>query len=339
VGIPSARSLTKPSIIPLDDMAASLINALEVFGRVEVVTISKPLIPFLEAPWSSRSKYPAILLEIFFYGVYVVLFGWAAFSLVRQGAIRRTVLVASSLLFLLGTADVILTTYFFFKFVLQVPGVSSQNESWNKILEVKFAVYVVANIISSSFLINRCYEIWRNIRIIIAPVLLVLCSTVIGFVSISARHMGDKLLASTLITSAAANLSVTFLTATGILWSSRKIRGTFKWTFPEIFDYILNLLIDSGAFYGLSIFLYLVFHTLVVEASLTQIAGITITAMILRKSSSESLVATTAFSSTTSLPEIHGGVTPIAPSLSQHRIRTFFASRRQRGNTAVNEHK
>ncbi|KAF8908166.1 hypothetical protein CPB84DRAFT_1959343 [Gymnopilus junonius] len=319
-------------------MAASLLDALEVFGRAEVVTISKPLIPFLEAPWSSKSKYPAILLEIFFYGVYVVLFGCAAFTLIRQKSVQRPVLAAFSLLFLLGTADVILTTYFFFKFVLQVPGVTRKDEKWNKFLEVKFAVYLVANAISSSFLIIRSYEIWHNMRIIVAPVLLVLCSTVIGFVSISARHMGDKLLASSFITSAAANLSVTLLTATGILWTSRKMRGNFKITFPDIFDYVSNLLIDSGALYGLSIFLYLVFHALVVEVSLTQIAGITITAMILRKTSSEPLVATIAFSSTTTLPEIHDGVTPMAQSLSHSRIRTFFANRRQRGDT-VTEHK
>ncbi|PPR05786.1 hypothetical protein CVT26_010160 [Gymnopilus dilepis] len=220
----------------------SSLNSLETFSRGAVVTISKPLIPFLEAPWSSRSRYPAILLEIFFYGVSIVLFGWTAFTLIRQRAARRAVLVASCLLFTLETADVILTTYFFFNFVLKVPPVSSKDDGWNRFLEAKFAVYVVANAISSGFLIGRCHEIWQNARIIVAPVLLVLCSTGIGFVSLSVRHMGDKLLASAFITSAAANLSVTLLTATGILWTSRKVRIAFEMSFFGILDYILSLL-------------------------------------------------------------------------------------------------
>ena len=172
----------------LDDMTSSL-NSLETFSRGAVVTISKPLIPFLEAPWSSRSRYPAILVRrpptiaafsvhlTDFYrswryssmvrsmacemsaenadlpqlaGVSIVLFGWTAFTLIRQRAARRAVLVASCLLFTLETADVILTNYFFFNFVLKVPPVSSKDDGWNRFLEAKFAVYVVAKYVACS---------------------------------------------------------------------------------------------------------------------------------------------------------------------------------------------
>jgi hypothetical protein len=77
---------------------------------------------------------------------------------------------------------------------------------------------------------------------------------------------------------------VTLLIASKMLWTSKKIKGAITLSPTTIADYISSLLLDSGAVYSLSIFLYLLFHTLVIDACLTQIAGVTITAMILRDS-------------------------------------------------------
>ncbi|KDR70236.1 hypothetical protein GALMADRAFT_893033 [Galerina marginata CBS 339.88] len=324
-------------------MTGSLFDELEIFGRATVVTFHRPLIPFLKEPWSSRSKYPAILLETFLYGVYVVLFAWCAFVLIRRKMVQRTLLVATSLLFLLATADIIITGYFFFHFVLKpaaasTPSTTSTHETWNRLLEIKFGFYVVANAIASSLLISRCYEVWQNKRIVITPILLLICGTVISFVSISANQLGDRLLAASFITSAAANLSVTLLIATRMWWTSRKIRGIFNMDFSSMCDYIVSLILDSGAIYSLSIFLYLVFHTLVLDASLTQIAGVTLTAMTLRKASSEALGDTTTFSSTSTLPEIRPDAVARTPSLPRSGLRTSFLTiRPQRNNTVGTE--
>lgn len=84
-------------------------------------------------------------------GIYVVLFCASGFILLRSKVIPRKLLVAKSLLFLLGTADILLTLFFFLRLVLQ-PGLpfgqkahsGGDHEPWNRILEVKFALYVAA---------------------------------------------------------------------------------------------------------------------------------------------------------------------------------------------------
>ncbi|PPQ88181.1 hypothetical protein CVT25_005146 [Psilocybe cyanescens] len=323
-------------------MTRSLLDELESLGGETrtVVPIHRPLIPFLKEPWSSKSKYPAIMLETFLYGVYVVLFACCFYTLVKQKTIQKTILIASSLLFVLATADILVTGYFFFHFVLKQPRVStsataSMHETWNRILEIKFGFYVVANAIASSLLINRCYEVWQNKRIVVAPIAMVACGTVISFVSLTATQLGDKLLAASFITSAAANLSITLLmvnpvnSATRIWWTSRKMKGLFKMDLSIICDYVISLILDSGAFYSLSIFLYLVFHT-----------GVTITGVVLRKSSCEALGEVSL--STTTLPEtpVGYGFVERTRSIPRHNlsIRTnLLANRPQRSDSIGTE--
>jgi len=164
----------------------------------------------------------------------------------------------------------------------------------------KFALYIFANAIASGLLISRCYTVWQNKRIIIAPIMLAICGTVISFASMKATQLGDRLLAASFITSAAANISVTLLIAIRMWWFSRKIRSPVRMDLFAISSLVTSLILDSGVIYGLSIFLYLLLHTLVLDASLTQIAGITTTAIILRNSHSE---GNTTFD-TTSTPSI-----------------------------------
>lgn len=80
----------------------------------------------------------------------------------------------------------------------------------------------------------------------------------ISFVSLTATQLGDKLLAASFITSAAANLSITFLmgmvhslssnhinvvnAGIRILWTSRKMKGFFKMDLSVICDYGISLM-------------------------------------------------------------------------------------------------
>ncbi|KIM43570.1 hypothetical protein M413DRAFT_384002 [Hebeloma cylindrosporum] len=123
-------------------------------------------------------------LEIFLYGVYLVMFGSCLYLLTRRNVTPRKLLVASSALFLLATADVIITLYFFFHFVLPkdlattgIPLLQRDHKTWNEPLKIKFGFYVVANAIASGFLVDRCYEVWRNKRIVIAPIALIVVGT------------------------------------------------------------------------------------------------------------------------------------------------------------------
>jgi hypothetical protein len=85
----------------------------------------------------------------FLTGIYVVLFGCCTYTLWRQKVVRRTLFVITSILFFLASADIIVAVYFFFRFVDKSsqkpsPTPTGPHETWNKTLEVKFAVYVVA---------------------------------------------------------------------------------------------------------------------------------------------------------------------------------------------------
>lgn len=249
----------------------------------------RSLVPFSGRPWKSEFKYPAILLETFLYGVYLVMFGSCAYLLTRRNATRRKLLAALSVLFLLATADIIITLFSFFHFAIPKDSALQKRghpTALSNPLKVKFGFYVVANAIAGGFLVHRCYESWQNRRIVIAPIALILVGTVLSFVMISTRHLRNKLSAASFIISAAANFSMTLLIASRIYWTSRKARA-ISLDLARITEVVAVLLIDSGAIYSLSVFLYLVFRTLVISASLTQIAGVSITAMILRNAASD----------------------------------------------------
>lgn len=277
--------------------------------------MGRSLIPFLERPWDSKSKHPAILLEIFLYGVHLVMFGSCLYLLTRRHVTPRKLLAASSALFLLATADVIITLYFFFHFVLPkdlattgIPLLQRDHKTWNEPLKIKFGFYVVANAIASGFLVHRCYEVWRNKRIVIAPIALIVVGTVLSFATISIRHLRGKLSATIFITSAAANLSMTLLIAIRSYWTSRKARAFFSLDLTRISQLVILLLVDSGALYSLSVFFFLVFHTLVISASLTQIAGLSITAIILRNGPSDEALSETTTANVDNAPQLQSDV-------------------------------
>ncbi|KAF9561689.1 hypothetical protein CPC08DRAFT_419917 [Agrocybe pediades] len=149
----------------------------------------------------------------------------------------------------------------------------------------------------------------------------------ICFISITKSQLGDKLLAASFIISAAANLSVTLLIATKMWWTSKKIRQIFTMQFSDMCDYVVCLILDSNAIYSLSIVLYLGFHTLVIDASLTQIAAVTLAAMILRKSSADSLANTSTYSSSTSIPQISPAMQRTrSVTRRRNRFRMAFSS-------------
>lgn len=260
----------------------------------------RPLIPYLKEPWTSKSKYPAILMETFLYGVYMVLFGYCTVILSKHKVVQRMRLGTLIALFLLASGDIAITLFFFFHFALS--GAIALDESgrpWSKTLMYKFALYIVANAIASGLLISQCYTVWRNKPILIAPIVLAVCGTAFSFASIKVIQLGDRLLAASFITSAAANLSVTLFIALRMWWTLRKNRlHVPRMDLSTLTSFVTSLILDTGAIYSLSIFLYLVLHTLLLSACLTQIAGITVTTILLRGSHGEGLDGNTTFSTT-----------------------------------------
>jgi len=258
----------------------------------------RPLIPYLKEPWTSKSKYPAILMETFLYGVYMVLFGYCTVVLAKRKVAQRMRLGTLIAMFLLASGDITITLFFFFHFALSGEiALDESGQPWSKTLMYKFALYIVANAIASGLLISRCYTVWRNKPILIAPIVLAVCGTAFSVASIKVIELGDRLLAASFITSAAADLSVTLFIALRMWWTLRKIRLP-RMDLSALTNFVTSLILDTGAIYSLSIFLYLVLHTLILSACLTQIAGITVTTILLRSSHREALDGNTTFSTT-----------------------------------------
>lgn len=253
-------------------------------------TLQRPLIPFLKEPWTSKSKYPAILMETFLYGVYVVLFGYSTVILAKGKVVQRIRLATLIALFLLASGDIAVTLFFFFDSALSGLKILDESGSpWSKTLIYKFVLYIVANAITSGLLISQLYTVWKNKRIVIAPIVLAICGTAVSFASIKATQFGDQLLGASSITSAAANLAVTLSITLRMWWCS----CSRKFCLPrmDLSAFITSFVLDTGAIYSLSLFLYLVLHPLVLSTCLTQIAGITVTVIILRSFHTEVLDA------------------------------------------------
>jgi len=165
------------------------------------------------------------------------MFGSCAYLLLRRNVTRRKLLAALSVLFLLATADIIITLFFVFHFAipkdLSRAAIALQERGHPKTLgdplKIKFGFYVVAKYVQNiadfldsqvpcsaiasgllvgqnasscsffltSYQVHRCYEFWQNRRIVIAPIALILVGTGIS-VSFHDRSMSDGSLSSQL---------------------------------------------------------------------------------------------------------------------------------------------
>ena len=193
-------------------------------------------------PWTSQLRYPAILVRktfvtclamiitissdrniplwlssvsavlkanlFFIPGVYVILFGYCTAILGKRKLAQRMLLGALISLFLLASADIAVTLFFFFRVLSTDP----PQPPWNTTLMYKFALYIVAKYVSmvsgvclshsfdsaiangvlvrnpltnvsqglsslDIFQISRCYAVWKNRRILIGPIVLTICGT------------------------------------------------------------------------------------------------------------------------------------------------------------------
>ncbi|TFK31629.1 hypothetical protein BDQ12DRAFT_729390 [Crucibulum laeve] len=238
-----------------------------------------PSIPFEREPWTSRSKYAGMLLETFLFGLYIVLFSGCIYLLAKHKKSQRILLVATVISFALASADLGLTLFSFFRFAVHAgQGYPSVTEP-GSIMNYKFSIYVAMNAITTGLFINRCYLLWLKKRIAILPTLLILGGTLSGFLAIAKLPIEDRLLAVSFISTVASNLIVTVLSAGRMMWTARKANALFGIE-GRYFHLAASILVESGALYTLTVFLYLLVRSLVLELTLTQIAGIASCLMI-----------------------------------------------------------
>jgi len=178
-------------------------------------------------------------------------------------------------MFLLATADFGITLFLYFRIISSF----GKNVVRYKLLDYKFVLFITTNVISGGLFVKRSYKLWQNVWVAVVPGVLLLGATVVGYASMTTNAQAAGQLFEVLyITLTISSILVTLLIMVRVLYITRKAReisglkGQAKYlTFV--------MCVESGAVYSIFIFLYLVLHPLMIQTSLTQLAGITATLM------------------------------------------------------------
>ncbi|KAJ7135545.1 hypothetical protein C8R44DRAFT_976472 [Mycena epipterygia] len=142
-------------------------------------------------------------VEVFFYGVYLIIFGFYLHVLRTRGMAQHRFLTASTIsLFILGTAHCALQlamTIFHVRILIVVIDVDSlanitnNLEIYASLTYATSAVYVTSNVIADSIFIFRCYAIWGSRReIIILPTILTLAVAGLGYCNLIMDHISTE---------------------------------------------------------------------------------------------------------------------------------------------------
>ncbi|KAF7358176.1 hypothetical protein MVEN_00866000 [Mycena venus] len=136
---------------------------------------------------------------------------------------------------------------------------------------------VINNMVTDSIFIYRCYVVWgRNIYIVVVPILSLLASSVIGFLSsyeIDDPHVyidirivfGFMLLTNVLLMA---------LTAGRIWWIRRDVVGALEFSIVRTYDNVIAIILESGGIYCISLIMYLVAVSILTTDSLSPVIPI-----------------------------------------------------------------
>ncbi|KAF7343786.1 hypothetical protein MSAN_01959600 [Mycena sanguinolenta] len=136
---------------------------------------------------------------------------------------------------------------------------------------------VINNMVTDSIFIYRCYVVWgRNIFIVVVPILSLLASSIIGFLSsyeIYDPHVyidirivfGFMLLTNVLLVA---------LTAGRIWWMRRDVAGALEFSIVRTYDNVIAIILESGGIYCISLIMYLVAVSILTTDSLSPVIPI-----------------------------------------------------------------
>ncbi|KAF5354188.1 hypothetical protein D9756_007167 [Leucocoprinus leucothites] len=218
------------------------------------------------------------MVEIFLYGINLVTFSTAAYTLVHnlKGNTRWILLTSASVMFVFSTMNTSLTIYVVFGYMLRRQGIPIQ------IIRVRHSLYFVNNLIADMLLLYRCYAIWsHSIRVIIVPCICLLASFGLGIFyvgsslySFAHRRYIYMWMALTF------NIVVTALNATRIWWMARETRKAIGPILARKYYSAMVIIIESGAIYSIYSLIDQVLKTVVgenlviLDAGLAQVVAI-----------------------------------------------------------------
>ncbi|KAF8179562.1 hypothetical protein K438DRAFT_2021606 [Mycena galopus ATCC 62051] len=120
---------------------------------------------------------------------------------------------------------------------------------------------VINNMVTDSIFIYRCYVVWgRNIYIVVVPILSLLASSAIGFLSsyeIDDPHfyIDIRIIFGFMLLT---NVLVMTLTAGRIWWIRRDVAGALEFSIVRTYDNVIAIILESGSIYCISLIMYLV---------------------------------------------------------------------------------
>ncbi|KAK7047613.1 hypothetical protein VNI00_006381 [Paramarasmius palmivorus] len=256
-----------------------------------------------------KAEFVGLWVESILYGMNIILFSICIWVLVyykkRSTGLNVPLLVTAISLFTLCTIrigiDLGRGIVAFFTFRSNPKGPLAFYEDighWTRIF--REALYVTNSLVADSLVIYRLYVVWgHNWKITVGPILLLLASSIAGYVAvweISRVDSGDSIFAKQVADGATTlfalsfgtNVIVTSLIAGRIWYIARRTSLNLGRQHGVKYSRAMVVIIESGALYSVSLFMLLVLFAtdndaqIILFNSVSQIVGIAPTLIIVR---------------------------------------------------------
>ncbi|KAJ7783984.1 hypothetical protein DFH07DRAFT_789772, partial [Mycena maculata] len=215
----------------------------------------------------------------------------------RAGAGRRSLSAATALMALFATAQLGIRLRAAVA-AFQVLRLAVEGELWPQSARAVSVINLFDNlyIVDDFLLIYRCFIVWNhNIRIVVIPILLLLTTTVIGYLSvyedeyvISSHYLDFRV---AFIMSVVTNVALMALTAGRIWWIRRDACVLLESASVRMYTTVIAIILESGALYCISVLIYVISISVlnqdndmiaVFRAAMPQIMNIAPTLIIVR---------------------------------------------------------
>ncbi|KAJ7480290.1 hypothetical protein B0H11DRAFT_2025631 [Mycena galericulata] len=219
----------------------------------------------------------AFSVEVFLYGILLVLLSIAAHLLYRRtGPGRRILASAMSLMALLATAQLAVFCRMFVSTCellhLAIEGVEGEFPQqsargvriwieFNNLGSVSRFLLVTNNLVTDSLFVFRCFAIWgRNVRVVIAPILMLFTTTVLGYLATyeALVERGGLDVRVPYILGILTNIILIALTAGRIWWIRRDARVLSESASIRIYNTVIAIILESGAIYCFTVLVYVI---------------------------------------------------------------------------------
>ncbi|KAF7377890.1 hypothetical protein MSAN_00212700 [Mycena sanguinolenta] len=230
----------------------------------------------LQANWNQMLyQVSATFSMLLLYALYIVLFTFSMYTVIRQNpAGRRFFLVISSIMFLLGTCDVIVSV-FLVGIAIKVDKAQVQGSSslphllqlYNTFFIVDAILMVANNLVTDVLFSYRCYFVWGLRKwVLIGPGLGMVATVVLGsFTATGSESLPKIIFLAPYLTAVATSVLLMCLTAGRIWYIRREAREASGRTFYPGRDTAIAMIIESGSLYCLAIIVWVVAQSIIYE--------------------------------------------------------------------------